>query len=137
MIVARTAVLWTATMLAAGLMAEDVKLEISGTLRCLFGGRITAEGLINYDNWNAYTRSAPSASNRAEYVLSSRGNVFAVGRWMLGSDGAGGVTATNTFTMMRDVVSQAAHSLRFRWCKTDQQSGLKQMLRLQCHCRRR
>ena len=108
MIVARTAVLWTATMLAAGLMAEDVNLEISGTLRCLFGGRITAEGLINYDNWNAYTQPAPSASNSAEYVLSSRGNVFAVGRWTLGSDGAGGVTATNTFTMMRDVVSQAA-----------------------------
>lgn len=110
MIAERMAVLWTVGIIAAGLSAEDVKLEMSSTLRCSFGGGIVASGLINYDDWSASAQSTLSVSNRTEYVLMSRwcGETLAVGRWALGSDGAGGVTATNAFTMVRDMKAQAA-----------------------------
>ena len=94
--------------LAVGLMAEDVAQERFGTLRCSFGGGITVSGLINYDNWNNSAQPTFSVSNMTGYVLSTCGNMFAKGRWTLGSDGAGGVTATNAFTMTKDVKSQAA-----------------------------
>ena len=89
-------------------MAADVAQERFGTLRCSFGGGITVGGLINYDNWGNSAQPTFSVSNTTGYVLSTRGNMFAKGRWTLGSDGAGGVTATNAFTMTKDVKSQAA-----------------------------
>ena len=104
----RMAVVGAVAVLAAGLMAEDVTQECSGMLRCSFGGGITVGGLINYDNWGNSAQPTYSVSNRTGYVLSTRGNMFANGRWALGSDGAGGVTATNAFTMTQDVKSQAA-----------------------------
>ena len=104
----RMAVVGTVAVMAAGLMAEDVTQESFGMLRCSFGGGITVGGLVNFDNWSASAQPVYSASNRTGYVLGSRGEAYANGRWALGSDGAGGVTATNTFTMTRDVKSQAA-----------------------------
>ena len=94
--------------IAVGLMAEDVTQECSGMLRCSFGGGITVGGLINYDNWGNSAQPTYSVSDVTGYVLSTRGKMFAKGRWSLGSDGAGGVTATNAFTMTQDVKSQAA-----------------------------
>ena len=104
----RMVVVGTAVMLAAGVMAEDVVQECSGMLRCSFGGGVTVGGLINYDNWGNSAQPTYSVSDVTGYVLSTRGNMFAKGRWTLGSDGAGGVTATNAFTMTKDVKSQAA-----------------------------
>ena len=104
----RMAVVGTVAVLAAGLMAEDVTQECSGMLQCSFGGGITVGGLINYDNWGNSAQPTYSVSNMTGYVLSTRGKMFAKGRWSLGSDGAGGVTATNAFTMTKDVKSQAA-----------------------------
>ena len=88
--------------------AEDVTLERSGFVRCAFGGGITAGGLINYANWSNSAQPVYSVSNTTGYVLGSRGETFAQGRWTLGGDGAGGVTATNAFTLVKDVKSQAA-----------------------------
>ena len=69
-------------------MAEDVAQERFGTLRCSFGGGITVSGLINYDNWNNSAQPTFSVSNMTGYVLSTHGNMFAKGRWTLGSNGA-------------------------------------------------
>ena len=90
------AVVGTVAMLAAGLMAEDVTQECSGMLRCSFGGGITMGGLINYDNWGNSAQPTYSVSDVTGYVLSTRGKMFAKGRWSLGSDGAGGVTVSFT-----------------------------------------
>ena len=57
-------------------------------LRCSFGGGITVGGLINYDNWGNSAQPTFSVSNMTGYVLSTHGNMFAKGRWMLGSNGA-------------------------------------------------
>ena len=94
--------------LGAAACAEDVTLERSGFVRCAFGGGITVGGLVNYANWSNSAQPVFSVSNKTGYVLGSRGETFAEGRWTLGGDGAGGVTATNAFTMTRDVKAQAA-----------------------------
>ena len=57
-------------------------------LRCSFGGGITVGGLINYDNWGKSAQPTFSVSNMTGYVLSTDGNMFAKGRWTLGSNGA-------------------------------------------------
>ena len=85
--VVRMGIFGTAAVLAAGLMAEDVTLERFGMLRCSFGGGITVGGLINYDNWGNSAQPTLSVSNMTGYVLSTHGNMFAKGRWALGSDG--------------------------------------------------
>jgi hypothetical protein len=69
-------------------MAADVAQERFGTLRCSFGGGITVGGLINYDNWGNSAQPTFSVSNMTGYVLSTHGNMFAKGRWTLGSNGA-------------------------------------------------
>ena len=68
--------------------AEDVTQESFGMLRCSFGGGITVGGLINYDNWGKSAQPTFSVSNMTGYVLSTHGNMFAKGRWTLGSNGA-------------------------------------------------
>ena len=57
-------------------------------LRCSFGGGIPVRGLINYDNWGNSAQPTFSVSNMTGYVLSTHGNMFAKGRWTLGSNGA-------------------------------------------------
>ena len=95
--------------ICAGLVvAEDVTLERSGFMRCAFGGGITAGGLVNYADWSNSAQPVFAVSNKTGYALGSRSETFAEGRWTLGADGAGGVTATNAFTMTRDVKAQAA-----------------------------
>ena len=103
MVASALASMLSAAAFGAMASAEDVTLERFGTLRCSFGGGITVGGLINYDNWGNSAQPTFSVSNRTGYVLSSRGEAYANGRWTLGSDGAGGVTATNAFTMTKDV----------------------------------
>lgn len=68
--------------------AEDVTQESFGMLHCSFGGGITVGGLINYDNWGNSAQPTFSVSNMTGYVLSTHGNMFAKGRWTLGSNGA-------------------------------------------------
>ena len=97
-----------AAICAGQVRAEDVTLERSGFVRCAFGGGITVGGLINYANWSNSAQPVYSVSNTTGYVLGSRGETFAEGRWTLGGDGAGGVTATNAFTLVKDVKAQAA-----------------------------
>ena len=97
-----------AAICAGQVRAEDVTLERSGFVRCAFGGGITVGGLINYANWSNSAQPVYSVSNTTGYVLGSRGETFAEGRWTLGGDGAGGVTATNAFTLAKDVKAQAA-----------------------------
>ena len=94
--------------LGAAASAEDVTLERSGFLRCAFGGGITAGGLVNYDCWTNSARPVCSIPDKAGYVLARRGEMIAEGRWTIGGDGAGGVTATNGFTLAKDLVAQAA-----------------------------
>ena len=106
--VKRTIAALMAVALGAAACAEDVTLERSGFVRCAFGGGITVGGLVNYANWSNSAQPVFSVSNKTGYVLGSRGETFAEGRWTLGGDGAGGVTATNAFTMTRDVKAQAA-----------------------------
>ena len=106
--VKKTIAVLVAVALGAAACAEDVTLERSGFVRCAFGGGITVGGLVNYANWSNSAQPVFSVSNKTGYVLGSRGETFAEGRWTLGADGAGGVTATNAFTMTRDVKAQAA-----------------------------
>ena len=95
--------------ICAGLVvAEDVTLERSGFMRCAFGGGIMAGGLVNYADWSNSAQPVFAVSNKTGYALGSRGETCAEGRWTLGADGAGGVTATNAFTMTRDVEARAA-----------------------------
>ena len=89
--VKKTIVVVMAVALGAAACAEDVTLERSGFVRCAFGGGITVGGLVNYANWSNSAQPVFSVSNKTGYVLGSRGETFAEGRWTLGADGAGGV----------------------------------------------